>query len=103
MSEGKKFDSGKVRLDLIPTIGILELGKVLSYGAEKYDSNNWMKGIEHSRLFAACLRHMYAYKLGQETDPESGLSHLSHAMCNIMFLIWMSKNRPDLNDLVERD
>lgn len=100
-SEGVKFDSKKLRMDLIPSVALEELAKVLTYGAEKYDANNWTKGIDYSRLYAACLRHLLAYKSGQSTDAESGISHLSHALCNIVFLIWHSSNRPDLNDLQE--
>lgn len=88
-------------MDLIPTVALYELGKVLTFGAAKYDPHNWTKGIQHSRLFAATLRHLYSYKSGEKTDPESGLSHLSHALCNIVFLLWMSVNRPDLDDLSE--
>lgn len=100
-TKGQKFDTDKLRMDLIPSIVIKTLSNILTYGAKKYDPNNWKKGIEHSRLFAACLRHLYAYKSGESIDPESGLSHLGHALCNISFLIWMAENKPELNDLQE--
>jgi len=89
-------------MDLIPAQGMRLLAEVLTYGAKKYGADNWQKGIEHSRLFAACLRHLYAYKSGESIDPESGLSHLGHALCNIVFLIWMADNKPELNDLQEK-
>lgn len=89
-------------MNLIPAIAIVELSKVLTFGAEKYGDNNWSKGIEHSRLFAASLRHLYAYKGGELLDPETGISHVSHALCNLVFLTWMRVYKPELDDLVEK-
>ncbi len=99
---GKKFDQKKPRMDLIPSVALYELAKVLTFGADKYGDNNWKDGIEFSRLYAAALRHLLAYKSGETIDPESKISHLSHALCNISFLVWHSANRPDLDDLTER-
>jgi len=84
--EGKKFDEGKLRMDLIPPAAIYGLAKVLSYGSEKYGDRNWEKGIDPGRIFAAAQRHLWAYWSGEDTDEESGLSHLDHAACNIAFL-----------------
>jgi len=47
---------------------------------------NWEKGIDPGRVFAAAQRHLWAYWSGEDTDEESGLSHLDHAACNIAFL-----------------
>jgi len=55
--------------------------------------------MAHSRLIAAALRHTVAIADGEIADPESGLPHAAHAMCCVMFLLWMQKNRPDLNDV----
>lgn len=98
MSEGKKYDSGKPQVDLIPSEALLELGKVLSFGAQKYDAGNWAKGIEFRRLIAATQRHLLYFNAGEDLDPESGLSHVSHAMCNLAFLIWHIYHRPDLDN-----
>lgn len=95
---GVKYDQGKPRLDLIPSEALIELGKVLEYGARKYAVANWAKGIPYSRLIAAAMRHLAAYNAGQDIDPESGLSHISHAMCNLSFLIFNISNRNDLDD-----
>jgi hypothetical protein len=38
---GKKFDQGKIRLDLIPPQTIIDVGQVLTYGASKYGPENW--------------------------------------------------------------
>jgi hypothetical protein len=98
MSGGKKYDAGKARLDLIPAEALTELGKVLAMGAEKYGESNWANGLKFSRIIAALLRHANAFNKGEDTDPESGLSHISHVLCNAAFLIWHIQNRPDLDD-----
>ena len=84
--EGKKFDAGKPRYDLIPVVPLRGVADVLTMGADKYGDNNWRDGIRWSRMFAAVLRHMYAFWKGEEIDDESGLSHLSHAACGLLML-----------------
>lgn len=89
MQEARKDDQFKTRLDLIPPEVILELGKVLTFGATKYDANNWQKLPDfEDRYYAAALRHLMAWRLGQNFDEESKLLHLSHALCCVAFLIW---------------
>lgn len=41
------------------------------------------------------MRHLVAYRNGETTDPESGVSHLSHAFCNLMFLRHFEKLNED--------
>jgi hypothetical protein len=61
------------------------VGQVLTFGKKKYAAHNWRKGIQISRLMAACLRHVLAFNSGEDFDPETGLSHLYHASCCLMF------------------
>ena len=47
----------------------------------------------------ACLmRHMAAWQRGEENDPESGLPHLAHAMCNLRMLTLYAKTYPEGDD-----
>ena len=86
MSEGRKFDSEKPKLYLLPPKSIIEIGKVLTYGAEKYDAENWRKVDDlQNRYTSAALRHIFAHIDGEEVDEETGLSHLAHAMCCLLF------------------
>lgn len=96
--KGIKHDKEKVKLDLIPKEALYGLGEVLTFGHNKYGRANWANGIEFSRLLSATLRHIAAYNSGEDTDPESGLCHIDHAMCNLAFLSWMRANRADLDD-----
>lgn len=95
---GTKHDQGKPRMELLPMYSLEEIAKVLNFGAQKYDPWNWSKGIAYGRLAGAALRHLAAWLRGKDKDPESGLSHLAHAGCCILFLIWMQEHRPDLDD-----
>lgn len=84
---GLKFDAGKIRLDLLPVIPLEEIGKVLTFGAKKYSERNWEKGFSWSRPYGAALRHIFAFWRGEKYDPETGLHHLAHAACCILFLL----------------
>ena len=84
---GRKDDKEKNRLDLIEPEFIEGIGEVLTFGANKYEPNNWQNVEDaENRYYAAALRHIIAWRKGEKTDPESGLSHLDHVACNIMFL-----------------
>lgn len=96
--QGLKFDAGKPRMDLIDSGALVELAKVLEFGARKYAENNWRKGIKLSRLTAASMRHLTEIMDGQNLDEETGLQHAGHLMCCAMFLVWTIKNRPDMDD-----
>jgi hypothetical protein len=97
-SGGVKHDGDKPRMDLLDAYALVELSKVLTFGAQKYAPDNWRKGIKKSRLLAALLRHVFAYMGGQNTDEETGLSHIAHAMCCCMFLLWTAKFLPQMDD-----
>lgn len=97
-TEAMKYDGEKVRLDLLPVQPIIEIGKVLTYGARKYEKDNWRKGLEWSRCYAATLRHLFAWQSGETNDPETGLSHLAHAACEILFLLEFARTHPELDD-----
>lgn len=92
MSEEKtgiKFDDDKDRWDLIPLGPIQQIVKVMTYGSSKYGDNQWQNLDNfNDRYFGACMRHLVAWRNGENSDPESGLSHLAHAACNLVFLMW---------------
>ena len=77
-----RYNQGKTQLNLIPPAVIDELGRALTYGAEKYDKNNYRKGMEWSKVLDSLQRHINSFRSGEDFDPESGLPHLSLAMCN---------------------
>ena len=93
-----KYDSEKVRVDLLPPFSLWSISEVFTYGAVKYAPWNWAKGIAYSRLYGGILRHLFAWYRGENKDPETGKSHLHHAGCGIMMLIEMEEYRRDLDD-----
>ena len=73
---GRKFDSNKLRFDLIPVEPLQELARVYTIGAKKYGDRNWENGLSWSRLFAAMMRHAWKFWMGERNDPEDG-QHMS--------------------------
>ncbi len=99
MSEGgTKKDNGKPRISLIPKEATWGCAAALTFGASKYGQYNFMAGLKYSRLMDAALRHITQYQSGENTDPESGLSHLDHAMASLAMLKFMEARRPDMDD-----
>ena len=87
LGEAVKLDGGKVGAHLLPYDAILEVCRVYDFGAGKYAARNWELGMSYSRLFAACMRHLWAWWQGQDRDPETGLSHLTHAAFCVLGLL----------------
>lgn len=86
MEEGKKYDGGKPRMDLLPPNAIIEVAKVLAFGAEKYAPENWRKLEDlQNRYTGASLRHVFAHMDKERLDKETHLSHLAHAICCLLF------------------
>ena len=77
-----KYDAGKPRMDLLPFESLTAVASVFTFGAEKYDDWNWMKGegLDPDRLLAAALRHIAAHQRDpKQVDRESMLPHYWHA------------------------
>ena len=88
---GRKYDKGKLLWDLFPFDVAEGVVDILTYGAGKYDPNNW-QNVETYRYFSAFMRHIVAWLGGEELDQESGKHHLDHALCNLMFIRWQDKH-----------
>lgn len=98
LKEGAKKDEGKVGVHLLPPEPLMQIARVLDFGAKKYDPWNWSKGINYSRIYGAALRHLWAWWSGRDNDDESGLSHLAHAGCCLLFLLQYEITRRDFDD-----
>ena len=98
-----KFDTNKLPLHLLSTEAMNQTAAVLAFGAEKYSEHNWRNGFAWSRPLAAAMRHITAFNDGEDKDPESGLSHLAHAACCIMFLLEFEKTSKHLDDRYKPD
>lgn len=89
-----KADMGKIHPSYVPAAAIRAITEVREYGCQKYHNpDNWKK-VEAQRYWEAMLRHaLAAWEDWTAIDPESGLPHLWHMMCNGAFLCAMLENR----------
>lgn len=97
---GLKFDSEKPRMGLLPPRALESVARVLTFGAKKYAPDNW-KYVENgkSRYADASLRHITAYLKGEDHDPETGIHHLSHAICCLMFIVDLDEAEKEIKEL----
>jgi len=102
-SIGTKFDDGKPDMSLISTIAIIKIAAVLTHGKKKYAANNWRKGFPFTRISSAVLRHVFAWIGGESNDPETGISHLAHAACGLIFLLEFEDTHKELDDRYKPD
>lgn len=81
-----KHDGGKNRVELVPVRPLEEIALAFTYGAQKYEPDNYRRGTNWRRYLGAALRHTFAFARGEDADPETGLSHLAHAAACLMIL-----------------
>jgi len=77
----------KAPMHLIPPFALEQTAWVQKLGAEKYGPYNWRKtGVCASTYVSAIMRHLNAWRDGEDLDPESGISHIAHiaTSCNIL-------------------
>lgn len=93
-------DEGKPRMDLVPPEAINGLAEVLGIACSpkvnpdtgvleppKYEERNWEKGMDWGKAYGSLQRHLNSWWGGEDLDPETGKSHLKHALANLSFLI----------------
>jgi hypothetical protein len=84
---GRKDDAGKLaRFDLIPPEALWALAELYGIGAKKYADRNWEHGITYSRLYAALLRHLELWRMGEAHDKDNGQHHLDSVIWNAVAL-----------------
>lgn len=87
MNRAIRHDGGKPRYDLLPPQALLELVKIYTMGAEKYEPRNWEKGMAYSRCYASLMRHLQSFWMGTDLDGESGLHHMAHVAWNALAIL----------------
>jgi len=90
-------NDGKVALSYILDAPYAMAGMcdVMAFGAQKYARCNWQQGFPRDQLIDSLLRHLMALHNGETHDPESGLSHADHVLCNAVFLADQYNGRRD--------
>lgn len=93
---GAKSDAGKLQLSTVPPELVKAVAAIRAYGNSKYsDPDNW-RWVDPERFHEAMLRHTLAvWEDWRAVDPESGLPHLWHLLCNGAFLCAMMEAEHD--------
>ncbi|MGH9428669.1 MAG: dATP/dGTP diphosphohydrolase domain-containing protein [Terriglobia bacterium] len=98
LNTGVKYDAGKLRYDLVAWDALDEVARVYTYGARKYADRNWELGMSWGRVFAAVIRHLSKWAMGERLDDESGLPHLAHAAWGTLTLLAYETRRSGTDD-----
>lgn len=92
------LDTNKPRMELLPATALTEWARAMTFGATKYGDHNWRKGMAWTRVLGSLSRHLTSFMAGEDRDPESGVNHMAHVMCNAAFLLHYEKQHPELDD-----
>lgn len=103
VATGVKYDQDKADMSLLSNIALVKVAQVMTFGKRKYSAHNWRGGFVWSRPLAAAVRHLFAYIGGEDKDPETGLSHLAHCACCIMFLLEFEETHKSLDDRYKKE
>lgn len=110
--KGLRLNKGKVRYDLFEPFAMEQLAKVFTKGAEKYAENNWLGGMKWSKMQASLMRHLEAFKKGEDYDYDptckdcvegnctnhTGLLHMAQVAWNALALVSYYKHYPQGDD-----
>ena len=83
---GLRYNTGKLRYDLLPPDALEALVKVFTIGAVKYAPRNWENGFNWTECYASLQRHAAEWAKGVDIDEETGQLHMAHVMWNAMAL-----------------
>lgn len=86
-----RYNEGKVQWSLVDFPSLEPMVRVLEFGMKKYAKDNWKKHMDLDKILDSTMRHIAALNSGESIDPESGLPHIGHIMCNAMFYSFHSK------------
>jgi len=100
---GLRKNDGKLRMDLVPMSSLRALARVLGKGCDKYEDNNWRRGMKWSIVQASLLRHLMLWIDGEDIDKESGLNHMDHVAANVAFLLEYIEVFPQGDDRFKRE
>lgn len=91
-----RYNEGKRKWSLVDFKSLEPLVEVLEFGSKKYSINNWKKGLDEKEILESMMRHLAALMDGEETDKESGISHMGHIQCNAMFYNYFKRKRDEI-------
>ena len=101
INKALRYNTGKIRLELIPPTALKKVAQVFTAGAEKYGERNWEKGLAWKDVTASLKRHLLAFEMGEDYDKESGIEHLAHLVCNALMLLEYQHLYPEGDNRVQ--
>ena len=93
-----RYNQDKLQWSLVDFNSLEGMVRVLEYGADKYARDNWKKGMPVTKISESLMRHLFAFLGGEDIDPESGCRHISHVLCNAMFIEYIIKEKSNYDD-----
>lgn len=85
-AEAARYTDGKTKLSIVSPLAYWAVALDYTFGASKYDTHNWRKGMNWSDVMNSFERHYFAWKMGEDIDEESGIPHIFLALWNVMTL-----------------
>ncbi len=98
---GMRFNTNKVRFDLIPASWLRVLAQILTKGAVKYAPRNWEKGLSWSETLGSLHRHLDAWMSGETYDKETKCHHMGHVAWNALALMTMQLRGIGKSDITD--
>lgn len=98
VGDGLRYNSGKLRYELLDPFAIEGLVTVLTSGAQEYAPHNWQKGMSWESVLASLKRHIAEWEKGEDLDKKSGLPHVDHIQANAHFLSAFRVKFPEGDD-----
>lgn len=85
-----KADTSKTKWGLLPWDALKVVVHVFMSGNNKEGRkpNDWKANPDSDIYFDATMRHLTSWVTGERVDPESGRSHLAHAICCLLIMLW---------------
>ena len=80
---GAKKGTKAARFDLLPLDAIWTLAEHYGHNCAKYPDRNWEAGGKWSLNYAALVRHLSAWWMGEDVDPMSG-----HKALHLVAVVW---------------
>ena len=92
-----EWAAAKPAMHKLPGYALEEVACILAFGDEKHGETRRL-GISHSYWVGKALRHIFTWNEGEDNDPETGRSHISHAATDILCLLQEIHDHPEKDD-----
>lgn len=102
-STGAEKGTKDERFDLLPPEALAAVARHYGVGALKYSANNWRKGYEWSKSYAAMQRHASAFWSGEDVDEETGSPHMAAVAFHAFALLTFMEEQRAFDDRFKRE